>query len=80
MNLGVSQALMQRVIKALKASKSANLELLISTCIIKDRVFSEEFEMLCSYCKDEDIPLYVTLAKPVGTARSKIPGFVLKKT
>ena len=61
----------KRVMTALKASKAANLELLISTCIIKDRVFSKEFEDLCSFCKDEDIPLYVTLAKPVGTAREQ---------
>lgn len=59
----------KRVMRALQASKAAGLELLISTCIVKDRVFTPEFEDLCGYCKDEDIPLYVTLAKPVGTAR-----------
>ena len=61
----------KRVMNALKASKKANLELLISTCIIKDRVFSKEFNDLCEFCKVEDIPLYVTLAKPVGTAREQ---------
>lgn len=61
----------KRVMRALQASKKANLELLISTCIIKGRVFSDEFMSLCAYCKDEDIPLYVTLAKPVGTAREQ---------
>lgn len=61
----------KRVMRALKASKDAGLELLISTCIIRDRVFTQEFEDLCEYCKDEDIPLYVTLAKPVGTAREQ---------
>lgn len=59
----------KRVMRALQASKNAGLELLISTCIVKDRVFTKEFEDLCEYCKAEDIPLYVTLAKPVGTAR-----------
>ena len=59
----------KRVMRALQASKNAGLELLISTCIVKDRVFTKEFEDLCEYCKVEDIPLYVTLAKPVGTAR-----------
>ena len=61
----------KRVMKALDASKKADLELLISTCIIKDRVFTQEFEDLCSFCKVEDIPLYVTLAKPVGSAREQ---------
>ena len=61
----------KRVIRALHAAKSAGLELLISTCIVRDRVFSDEFLSMCEYCKEHDIPLYVTLAKPVGTAREK---------
>lgn len=69
----------KRVMKALDASKKANLELLISTCIVKDRVFSEEFMSLCAYCKDEEIPLYVTLAKPVGTAREQDTWVCTKK-
>jgi MoaA/NifB/PqqE/SkfB family radical SAM enzyme len=69
----------KRVIKALDASKKANLELLISTCIIKNRVFSEEFMNLCAYCKEEEIPLYVTLAKPVGTAREQDTWVCTKK-
>ena len=59
----------KRVIKSIKASKDAGLELLLSTCIIKDRVFSQEFEDFLEYCDDENVPLYVTLAKPVGNAR-----------
>lgn len=59
----------KRVMRSLQASKDAGLELLISTCIIKDRVFTQEFEDLCKFCKVEEIPLYVTLAKPVGSAR-----------
>jgi MoaA/NifB/PqqE/SkfB family radical SAM enzyme len=69
----------KRVIRALDAAKQAGLELLVSTCIIKDRVFSEEFINLCTYCKDEDIPLYVTLAKPVGTAREQDTWVCTKK-
>jgi AdoMet-dependent heme synthase len=61
----------KRVLRALDAAKKANLELLLSTCIVKGRVFSEEFLSMCEYCKDNDIPLYVTLAKPVGTAREQ---------
>lgn len=69
----------KRVMRALYASKKANLELLISTCIIRDRVFSKEFEDLCNFCKIEDIPLYVTLAKPVGTAREQESWVCTKK-
>ena len=69
----------KRVIKSLDAAKKANLELLISTCIIKDRVYSDEFISMCEYCKDNDIPLYVTLAKPVGTAREQATWVCTKK-
>ena len=69
----------KRVMRALAASKEAGLELLISTCIIKDRVFTQEFEDLCGFCKTEDIPLYVTLAKPVGTAREQDTWVCTKK-
>jgi MoaA/NifB/PqqE/SkfB family radical SAM enzyme len=58
-----------RAIQAFKAAKDQGLELLLSTCLVRDRVFSSEFERLISYCAEESIPLYVTLAKPVGTAR-----------
>ena len=68
-----------RVMRALAASKESGLELLISTCIIKNRVFTQEFEDLCVYCKTEDIPLYVTLAKPVGTAREQDTWVCTKK-
>jgi len=69
----------KRVLRALDAAKKANLELLISTCVVKDRVFSDEFESLCEYCKVEEIPLYVTLAKPVGTAREQDTWVCTKK-
>lgn len=69
----------KRVLRALDAAKKANLELLISTCIVKDRVFSDEFLSMCEYCKDNDIPLYVTLAKPVGTAREQATWVCQKK-
>ena len=69
----------KRVLRALDAAKKANLELLISTCIVRDRVFSDEFLSMCEYCKDNEIPLYVTLAKPVGTAREQETWVCTKK-
>ena len=58
-----------RAINPMMESKKAGLELLLSTCIVKDRVFSKEFQGLMDFCEAEEIPLYVTLAKPVGSAR-----------
>ena len=58
-----------RAISAFKAAKTAGLELLLSTCLVRGRSFSNEFEDMMAFCASEDIPLYVTLAKPVGSAR-----------
>jgi MoaA/NifB/PqqE/SkfB family radical SAM enzyme len=69
----------KRVMRAITAAKDAGLELLLSTCVVKDRVFSAEFEDLSRYCKDNDIPLYVTLAKPVGSAREHPEWIVTKR-
>ena len=59
----------ERAVRALKAAKNAGLELLLSTCLVKGRVFSEEFKLLMDFCESNEIPLYVSLAKPVGSAR-----------
>ena len=59
----------KRVIRAIKATKENGLELLLSTCVVRGRVFSKEFEDFMEYCDAEDVPLYVTLVKPVGSAR-----------
>lgn len=59
----------KKAMRSIWAAKNAGLELLLSTCIIKDRVFSKEFDDFLKFCQDNDVPLYVTLAKPVGSAR-----------
>lgn len=69
----------KRVMRAIRAAKRAGLELLLSTCVIKDRVFSAEFDDFIKFCKDNDIPLYVTLAKPVGSARDHAEWVVTKR-
>ena len=69
----------KRVMKAITASKQAGLELLLSTCIVKDRVFSQEFADFMKFCADDDVPLYVTLAKPVGSAREHDEWVVTKR-
>jgi len=58
-----------RALKALDAAKESGLELLLSTCLVKGRIFTEEFKLLIDYCESKAIPLYVSLAKPVGSAR-----------
>lgn len=59
----------KRAINAFKVAKEAGSEVLLSTCLVRDRVFTKEFQLLVNFCEEEEIPLYVTLAKPVGSAR-----------
>ena len=59
----------KKAMRSIWAAKEAGLELLLSTCIVKDRVFSQEFKDFLEFCDQNDVPLYVTLAKPVGSAR-----------
>lgn len=68
-----------RAMRAFSAAKAAGLELLLSTCLVKDRVFSDEFNQLVRFCQSESIPLYVTLAKPVGSARDHLEWVCTKK-
>lgn len=69
----------KRVMKAVDAAKKAGLELLLSTCLVRDRVFSEEFKQFSDYCKANEVPLYVTLAKPVGSAREHLEWVCTKR-
>ena len=59
----------ERALRALDAAKDSGLELLLSTCLVKGRIFSQEFQLLIDFCESKSIPLYVSLAKPVGSAR-----------
>ncbi len=58
-----------KALRAFKAAKKAGLQMLLSSCLIKDRVFTEEFEEMMAFCAEEEIPLYLTLAKPVGSGK-----------
>jgi len=68
----------KRVMRAVDASLNAGLNLILSTCLIKGRASTKEFEEMCKFSTNRGIGLYVSYAKPVGSATDH-PEFVITK-
>lgn len=68
----------KRVMRAVDASLDADLNLILSTVLIKGRVKTREFEDMCQFCTDRGIGLYVSYAKPTGSC-TEHPEFVIDK-
>ncbi len=56
----------KRVMKAIDATKEAGLNLNVSTVVWKSRLRSKEFKNFLKWMDNNKIPLYISLAKPVG--------------
>ena len=68
----------KKVMRAVDATLNADLNLLLSTVLVKGRAKTEEFENLCKFATDRDVGLYVSYAKPVGSCTDH-PEFVIEK-
>jgi MoaA/NifB/PqqE/SkfB family radical SAM enzyme len=69
----------KRVMRAVDACLEAGLNLILSTCLVRDRVKTDEFLKLCEFSKQNGIGLYVTYAKPVGNAKDHLEWVILKE-
>lgn len=56
-----------RVLRAIKASKAAGLNVIIQTVVWKDRAKSQEFEEFLKWGAEQDVGIYASFAKPVGS-------------
>jgi|TARA_A100000172_G_scaffold80268_1_gene69335 MoaA/NifB/PqqE/SkfB family radical SAM enzyme len=56
----------KRVMRAIDACKEADLHVILSTVIWKDRIYTEEWRDFLDYAKSKDVGTYVVYAKPVG--------------
>ncbi len=56
----------KRVLEGIQNAKEANLRVMVMTCLTKTRAYSKEFLDMLQWGKDNNIPIYVTLAKPIG--------------
>jgi MoaA/NifB/PqqE/SkfB family radical SAM enzyme len=61
----------KRVMRAIEAILKTDMKLMLSTCLVKDRASTQEFDDFCKFCTERGIMLYVTYAKPVGTTKTK---------
>lgn len=69
----------KKVMRAIDACLEADLNLILSTCLIRDRVKTKEFRDLCEFSQNRGIGLYVTYAKPVGNAKEHLEWVILKE-
>ena len=68
----------KKVMRAVDAALNADLNLILSTVLIGGRGKTKEFEDMCKFATDRGIGLYVSYAKPVGSATDH-PEFVITK-
>jgi len=62
----------KRVMRAIEAARAVNLDLNISTVAWKSRVRSGEFERFIEWADKNQLPLYISLAKPVGAYAGRL--------
>ena len=55
-----------RVMKAIDHCKEADLHVILSTVIWKDRIYTDEWRTFLDYAKEREVGTYVVYAKPVG--------------
>jgi hypothetical protein len=67
-----------RVMRAIDATLDAGLNLLVSTVLVKGRADTKEFRDMCNFCDERGVGLYVSYAKPTGSATDH-PEFVIEK-
>jgi len=69
----------KKVMRAIDACQDAGLNLILSTCLIHDRVKSQEFVDLCDFSTKRGVGLYVTYAKPVGNCKNHMDWLITKE-
>jgi MoaA/NifB/PqqE/SkfB family radical SAM enzyme len=62
----------KRVMRAIEAAKAVGIDLNISTVVWKSRIRSGELERFIKWADDNKLPLYMSLAKPVGSFAGRL--------
>lgn len=66
----------QRAVDACKAAKDVGLQVLVQTVVWKERVRSQEFEDFLKFLNGQEIPVFITYAKPVGAWEGKLDNLI----
>ena len=67
-----------RALRAIDAAQDAGLNIILSTVVTHDRVWSDEFLEYLEFAKSKNVPVFVTYAKPVGSWEGKFDMLVNK--
>ena len=68
-----------RVMRAIDACKEANLHVILSTVIWKDRIYTQEWRDFLEFAKDKQVGTYVVYAKPVGAFENATEAMMTEK-
>ncbi len=68
----------KRAMRALDAALNADLNIILSTVLVRGRANTKEFLDFCQFCTDKGVGLYVSYAKPTGSC-TEHPEFVITK-
>ena len=68
----------KKAMRAIEATLDADLNLLLSTVLVKGRVQTDEFRQMCEFATERGVGLYVSYAKPTGSCTDH-PEFVIDK-
>ncbi len=68
-----------RAMRALDACKEANLHVILSTVIWKDRIYTDEWVQFLEFAKEKQVGTYVVYAKPVGAYENATDAMMTEK-
>lgn len=68
----------ERALRAIEASIKADLNIILSTVVTKQRVRSEEFIEFLEFAKKQGVAVFVTYAKPVGAWEGNFDSLVTR--
>lgn len=68
-----------KVLRAIKASQDAGLNVIVQTVVTKQRLRSKEFMDFLKYLNKRSVPVFVTFAKPVGDWEGNFDAMINKK-
>lgn len=68
----------ERALRAIEAAQKADLNIILSTVVTKQRVRSEEFIEFLEFAKAQNVAVFVTYAKPVGAWEGNFDSLVTR--
>jgi MoaA/NifB/PqqE/SkfB family radical SAM enzyme len=68
-----------KVMRAIDACKEANLHVILSTVIWKDRIYTKEWKQFLDFAQSKEVGTYIVYAKPVGAYENETDQMMTEK-